>query len=176
MTGRAPTAIRPGQALSLVLCIVAAWHPLQAQAPAAATIAVVYNATTRPLRVEHGTSSSTLQAGAGRWSPLDVQIASGGASWTIEDARSICSPAGGMGDGGSLGRVVSARSPRGWHQDSCVPDAAYRCIGVGIDDDGLKLVRIAPLDCMVLATSGDVFLETALAQIRDSLKAGPRLP
>lgn len=170
------SSFRRGPALALLACIAAAGETLPAQAPAAATIAVVYNATTRPLRVEHGTSVSTLQAGAGRWSPLDVQIASGGASWTIEDARSICSPVGGMGDGGPLGRVVSARSPRGWHQDSCVPDAAYRCIGIGIDDDGLKLVRIAPLDCLVLATSGEAFLETALAQVRDSLKAGPRLP
>lgn len=176
MTGRAATVSRPGQALSLVLCIAAAWSPLQAQAPAAATNAVVYNATTRPLRVERGTLNSTLQPGTGLWYPLDVQIASGGASWTIEDTGIPCSLVGGMGDGGPLGRVVTARSPRGWHQDSCAPNVAVSCIGVGIDDHGLKLVWMASLDCFVLATSGDLFLGTALAQVRDSLTTGPRLP
>lgn len=165
---------RSGRALALLLCIAAAAH-LPAQAPGAATNAVVYNATARPLRIEHATSISTLQAGAGLWTPLDVQISSDIASWTIENARSLCSPVGGMGDGGPLGHVVRARSPQG-KQASCVPDAVFRCIGVGIDNHGLKLVRIDPLDCLVLATSSDDFVDTGLAQVRDSLKTGPRLP
>lgn len=176
LTGNSRVTIRSSQVFALLLCITAAANPLRAQAPAAATTAVVFNATTRPLSVERGGSKSSVLPGAGLSIPLDVQITSGAASWAVEDARSLCSPVGGMGDGAPLGRVVTARSPRGWHQDSCVPDAAFRCIGVGIDDHGIKLVRIASLDCMVLAISDSDFVETAVAQIRDSLQTGPRLP
>lgn len=176
LTGRIPTVTRSGRALTLLLCITAAWNPLQAQATAPASYAVVYNATTQPLRIQRGTLNSTLKAGAGLWSPLVVQIASGGASWTIEDVGSPCSPVGGQGDGGPYGHVFTARSPPGWHQDSCAPNTAFPCVGVGIDDHGLKLVPMSSLYCLLLATSGEFFLETALDEVRGALKTGPRLP